>query len=75
MQVRNQTGTDASRDEEFPDSFVQWVTYGETLCHWEFLWASLHHQETSEDVFSYTGQLVTKKGGVVWRDRSHGAEK
>lgn len=33
MQVRNQTGTDASLDEEFPDSFVQWVTYGETLCH------------------------------------------
>ncbi|KAI5674152.1 hypothetical protein M9H77_14516 [Catharanthus roseus] len=38
---RNQTGTDLSYDEsyncevleEFPDSFVQWVSYGETLCH------------------------------------------
>lgn len=32
LKVRNQIGTE-SCDEEFPDSFVQWVTYGETLCH------------------------------------------
>ncbi|KAL3535476.1 hypothetical protein ACH5RR_003937 [Cinchona calisaya] len=41
MKGRDQTGTELSCDdsyscevhEEFSDSFVHWVTYGETLCH------------------------------------------
>ncbi|GFY98575.1 phosphoinositide phosphatase family protein [Actinidia rufa] len=41
MKGREHTGTDLSYDdstefevlEEFSDSFVRWVTYGETLCH------------------------------------------
>ncbi|CAK9179659.1 unnamed protein product, partial [Ilex paraguariensis] len=41
MKVREQTGTELSYDDaqnyevpgEFSDSFVRWVTFGETICH------------------------------------------
>lgn len=41
LQAAGQSGTDISYGraqnpevlEEYPDSFVQWVNYGEALCH------------------------------------------